>query len=94
MDTGTGGEIITIFPIEKVTVNDDKVVLDGYLDIGLYDTMEDLFVTFVGAVAFNLFASIYSKKHKGFIFCLLIDTQEHTKKRLEEQYHEKKNYHD
>lgn len=90
---GPGNEVITISPIEKVTVNDGEVVLNGYLDIGLYDTMEDLFVTFVGALSFNLFASIYGKKHKGFIYCLLIDTQEHTKKRLEEQYHEKKNYH-
>lgn len=94
LDTGSDNEIVTISPIEKVTVNDGDVVLDGYLDIGLYDTMEDLFVTFVGAISFNLFASIYSRKHKGFIFCLLIDTQEHTKKRLEEQYHEKKSYHD
>ena len=90
----SNNEVITISPVEKVTINDGEVVLNGYLDIGLYDTMEDLFVTFIGAISFNLFASIYSKKHKGFIFFLLIDTQEHTKKRLEEQYHEKKNYHD
>ncbi len=74
-DTSTGCEVITISPIEKVTVNDGKVVLNGYLNIGLYDTMEDLFVTFVGAIAFNLFASIYSKKHKGFIFYLLTSSR-------------------
>lgn len=86
-------KVITISPIEKVTINDGEAVFNEYLDIGLYDTMEDLFVTFVGAVSFNLFAAIYSKKHKGFIFSLLIDTQEH-KRRMEEQCHEKKNYHD
>ena len=94
LNTGFDSRVTTISPIEKVTINDGEAVLNGYLDIGLYDTMEDLFVTFVGAVSFNLFAAIYSKKHKGFIFCLLIDTQEHTKKRMEEQYHEKKSYND
>ena len=94
LDAGSDSRVTTISQIEKVTINDGEAVLNGYLDIGLYDTMEDLFVTFVGAVSFNLFAAIYSKKHKGFIFCLLIDTQEHTKKRMEEQYHEKKSYHD
>ena len=94
LNTGFDSRVTTISPIEKVTINDGEAVLNGYLDIGLYDTMEDLFVTFVGAVSFNLFAAIYSKKHKGFIFCLLIDTQEYTKKRMEEQYHEKKSYHD
>ena len=94
LEVGSDSRVTTISQIEKVTINDGEAVLNGYLDIGLYDTMEDLFVTFVGAVSFNLFAAIYSKKHKGFIFCLLIDTQEHTKKRMEEQYHEKKSYHD
>lgn len=92
-DTGSGSGVTIISPIETVTINDGEFVLNGYLDIGLYDTMEDLFVTFVGAISFNLFAAIYNKKHKGFIFYLLIDTQEH-KKRLEEQYHEKKSNHD
>ena len=92
-DTGSGSGVTTISPIEKVSINDGEVVLNGYLDIGLYDTMEDLFVTFVGAISFNLFAAIYNKKHKGFIFYLLIDTEEH-KKRMEEQYHEKESYHD
>lgn len=92
-DTGSGSGVTIISPIEKVSINDGEVVLNGYLDIGLYDTMEDLFVTFVGAISFNLFAAIYNKKHKGFIFYLLIDTEEH-KKRMEEQYHEKESYHD
>lgn len=62
LETNTVGEITIISPIENVTVNDGEIILPGYLDIGLYDTMEDLIVTFIGAVAFNLFAAIYSKK--------------------------------
>lgn len=92
LETNTVGEITIISPIENVTVNDGEIILPGYLDIGLYDTMEDLIVTFIGAVAFNLFAAIYSKKHAGFIFGLLIDTEEHTKQSSEVQNCEKKNY--
>lgn len=32
---------------------------DGYLDIGLIDTMEDLFVNFIGAVVYSLFGFLY-----------------------------------
>ena len=37
---------------------------DGYLDIGLYDTMEDLFVNFIGAVTFSVIGYFYIK-HRG-----------------------------
>ncbi len=35
---------------------DYAIGLGGYLDIGLYDTMEDLFVNFLGAVVFSVIA--------------------------------------
>lgn len=78
------GNITTISPIESVSINHGEIILDGYLDIGLYDTMEDLFVTFVGAVAFNLFAAVYAKKHRGFIWSLLIEPKETTKHNTED----------
>lgn len=31
----------------------------GYLDVGLLDTMEDLFVNFIGAVAFSIIGYFY-----------------------------------
>ena len=37
---------------------------NGYLDIGLYDTMEDLFVNFIGALTFSVFGYFYIK-HRG-----------------------------
>ena len=37
---------------------------DGYLDIGLYDTMADLFVNFIGAVVFSTIGYFYIK-HRG-----------------------------
>ncbi len=35
------------------------VIPDGYLDIGIFDTMKDLFVNFIGAVVFCAFGYIY-----------------------------------
>ncbi len=38
---------ITIDNITSVAVNGQDLGFSGYLDIGLYDTMEDLFVNFI-----------------------------------------------
>ena len=38
--------------IESVAVNGRELGLGGYLDIGLYDTMKDLLVNFIGALIF------------------------------------------
>ncbi len=38
------------------------VVEGGYLDIGIYDTMKDLFVNFIGAVVFSAIGFIYVKQ--------------------------------
>ena len=54
---------ITISNIQDVVVNGESLGLGGYLDIGLYDTMEDLFVSFVGAVTFSVIGYFYLKKH-------------------------------
>lgn len=54
---------VVITNITEVTVNGVSLGLGGYLDIGLYDTMKDLFINFVGAVVFCVIASIGSKKN-------------------------------
>ena len=36
--------------------------LGGYLDIGLLDTMKDLFVNFIGAVVFSVIGYVYVKE--------------------------------
>ena len=41
-----------------------RVGLGGYLDIGLYDTMADLFVNFLGAVVFSVIAFFETKSAK------------------------------
>lgn len=45
---------VTIDGITEVTVNGEKLTVDGYLDIGLIDTMQDLFVNFIGAAVFSV----------------------------------------
>ncbi|WP_419023059.1 hypothetical protein [Emergencia sp.] len=51
----------TIENIQDTTVNGKNLGLDGYLDIGLIDTMKDMFVNFIGAVAFSCFGFLYVK---------------------------------
>ena len=55
---------ITIDSITSVTVNGQELGFGGYLDIGLYDTMADLFVNFIGAVVFSTIGYFYIK-HRG-----------------------------
>jgi len=53
--------------IQTVSVNGQVLVKGGYLDIGLYDTMMDLVVNFIGAVVFSIIGYFYVKfrgKHK------------------------------
>lgn len=55
---------ITIDGITSVAVNGRDFGFTGYLDIGLYDTMEDLFVNFIGATVFSVIGYFYLK-HRG-----------------------------
>ena len=52
---------VTIRGITDAAVNGKSLGLGGYLDIGLYDTMADLFVNFVGALVFSVFGYFYAK---------------------------------
>ena len=47
--------------IESLEVNGRELGVGGYLDIGLVDTMEDLLVNFVGALAFSVIGYRYLK---------------------------------
>ena len=55
---------VTIDGITSVTVNGQELGFGGYLDIGLYDSLEDLFVNFIGAVVFSTIGYFYIK-HRG-----------------------------
>lgn len=53
---------ITIDGIHSVAVNGKELGFNGYLDIGLIDTMEDLLVNFIGAGTFSILGYFYVKK--------------------------------
>ncbi len=48
--------------IQDTMVNGQSLGVPGYLDIGLYDTMEDLFVNFIGALVFSIIGFFYIKR--------------------------------
>ncbi len=52
---------IKISGITETVVNGQTLGIVGYLDIGLIDTMKDMFVNFIGAVVFSIFGYFYTK---------------------------------
>lgn len=56
--------VVVMKDIKTVVVNGETLPIEGYLDIGLYDTMEDLFVNFIGALVFSIIGFFYVK-NKG-----------------------------
>lgn len=56
--------VVVLDAITKVTVNGQELGLGGYLDIGLYDTMKDLFVNFIGASVFSATGYFFVKNRK------------------------------
>lgn len=64
LDETNQNKPVTITDIHSVQVNGQDLGFDGYLDIGLYDTMEDLFVNFLGATVFSILGYFHIK-HKG-----------------------------
>lgn len=66
---------------DVIVVSDGEEIslgLGGYLDIGLVDTMKDLFVNFIGAVVFSVLGYFHVKKRdgKGFMKNLIPEWQE------------------
>lgn len=63
---------IKLDDIGKTIIYDSKgnelATVDGYLDIGIKDTMKDMFVNMVGAVVFSAFAYLYMKKSDKYKF--------------------------
>lgn len=55
---------VIIGPIHDVMIQGEELGLQGYLDIGLIDTMKDLIVNFIGAAVFSVFGYFMVKKQK------------------------------
>lgn len=54
-----GRNIPVTVAVNDVMINGESWNFGGYLDIGLYDTMSDLFVNFIGAVVFSVLGILY-----------------------------------
>jgi len=93
--TGTN-TVVRIEDIESVVINGQDLKLGGYLDIGLLDTMKDLFVNFIGAVVFSVIGYFYVKNRgKGriarrFIPRLKDEDRDYLQKAINEQAEEER----
>ena len=58
----------TVEDIHEVSLDGKVISQEGYIDIGLIDTMEDLFVNFIGAGVFSVFSFFYVKNEDRFVF--------------------------
>lgn len=61
IDPTLSNKVVGITGITDTAVNGQSLGFNGYLDIGLLDTMGDLFVNFVGAFIFSVFGFFYAK---------------------------------
>lgn len=61
LDPTNTNTAILIDNIQNISINGEAVNIEGYLDIGLIDTMKDLIVNFVGAAIFSIIGFIYIK---------------------------------
>lgn len=61
LDPAGANHVVRLTGITDVMVNGQSLGLGGYLDIGLLDTMKDLFVNFIGAVVFSFVGYFYLK---------------------------------
>ena len=48
--------------------NEMTTIDNGYLDIGIIDTMKDLFVNFIGAIVFSILGYMYIINRDGYKF--------------------------
>ena len=61
LDMTHSNRVVTIPDIQDVVINGESLGMGGYLDIGLIDTMKDLFVNFIGAVVFSVTGFFYAR---------------------------------
>lgn len=67
LDETNSNNSIVVRDIDKTILYDKEgkelaIINGGFLDIGLYDTMKDMFVNFIGAIVFCICGYLYLKK--------------------------------
>lgn len=61
LDPTRTNTVVTIPNIQDVVINGQSLGVGGYVNIGIIDTMKDLFVNFIGAVVFSITGFFYAK---------------------------------
>lgn len=61
LDATRSNKVVAVPGIQDVLINGESLGLGGYLDIGIIDTMKDLFVNFIGAVVFSVTGFFYAR---------------------------------
>lgn len=69
LDETNSNKAIILKDIEKTVIYNNRgeelmTINGGYLDIGINDTMKDLFVNFIGAIVFCIFGYFYLTQNK------------------------------
>ena len=91
LDETRTNKVVKIKNIDDVIIvhsdgTEESLGLGGYLDIGIIDTMKDLFVNFIGAVVFSILGFIYVKtRGKGKIASSFIPRVEMNDRSLGEE---------
>ena len=91
LDETRTNKVVKIKNIDDVIIvhtdgSEESLGLGGYLDIGIIDTMKDLFVNFIGAVVFSILGFIYVKtRGKGKIASSFIPRVEMNNRSLGEE---------
>ena len=91
LDETRTNKVVKIKNIDDVIIvhsdgTEESLGLGGYLDIGIIDTMRDLFVNFIGAVVFSILGFIYVKtRGKGKIASSFIPRVEMNERSLGEE---------
>jgi len=65
LDPTKSNHTVVISGISDALVNGESLGLGGYLDVGLNDTMKDLFVNFIGALVFSIIGFFYVRGRAG-----------------------------
>ena len=97
LDETRTNKVVKIKNIDDVIIvhsdgTEESLGLGGYLDIGIIDTMKDLFVNFIGAVVFSILGFIYVKtRGKGKIASSFIPRVEMNDRSLGEEEKKEEN---
>ncbi len=62
LDPTKSNHCVDIVNIQEVVIDGQLLGVNGYLDIGLVDTMYDMIVNFIGAFLFSILGYIYVKR--------------------------------